>query len=814
MTDQIARKNHYVPEWYQRGFLEPGKSQLHYLDTSPEQKMLPDGRSVPMRALRMCGPSSCFYDYDLYSTRIGTVVNDEIEKYLFRSIDGRGAKAVRAFAGGNLSAMHDSFQDFFEYLDAQKLRTPKGLDWIKSRYSALDQLHLMLEMQGLRSMHHAMWTEGVREIVSAENSDVKFIVTDHPLTVYNAALPPMSPECKYPDDPLIEWMGTATVFALDANTCLILTHLEYANDPKRAKLTIPRTNARYRGQSLVRTDAFIRKRKLSREGVITINHLLKSRARRYAAAANKEWLFPERFFTGAWKDIAQVLLPRDDLWQFGGEIYVGHTDGSTQYQDAFGRTSDAHKYLQRKQRETDARPNDLCGCGSGRKFKRCCKDLPEANRPSWDVYGIRERNLMFCEAVRDTLGLTAGKTWDHIRRELNDEQVKRIHEAFGSLWPEDTDLVALLPRPSKDTFRAVYLGVSDPRTVEATILGWLLYFDEVVLAHPFINPLRIKPEFSPTGSPSQHKAQTLKNVLMLLTLEPFIRSGCVHLIPDPGDFDRGFGTSALQMAEERTTGWKPTHQSMSALKALGEDDHRRFLLRLPEASLRRVFHQYIPEASDTELDALIAYARSEIAADPYALLQPIESGDTGAQFLCLKGYGLESALYLATLTSSFIYTDVDAYWQQLHLHSLRADQLVTSAWAPVAESLRAIDFPVEINAKTLYEARKAGRFGGMRAAMRRFAKSVLHSNDQLRPDQIASQFTKAAQTMHREWHDVPKTGRCVGKIELSIPIGGFERDEVRRLLLTFGRAKSIHPVPLAMLIKLEVAAAPSLEAAR
>ncbi|OUL80382.1 hypothetical protein CA603_31485 [Paraburkholderia hospita] len=181
--------------------------------------MLPDGRTVTMNALHKWGPKSCFYEYDLYSTHFGAVVNDEVEKYLFGSIDVRGAKAVRAFADGDPSAMHHSFQDFFEYLDAQKLRTPKGLDWIKSRYPALDQLQLMLEMQGLRLMHCTMWTEGVREIVSAEDSDVKFIVTDHPLTVYNSALPPDSGECRYPQDPAIELIGTQTVFALDANTC-------------------------------------------------------------------------------------------------------------------------------------------------------------------------------------------------------------------------------------------------------------------------------------------------------------------------------------------------------------------------------------------------------------------------------------------------------------------------------------------------------------------------------------------------------------------------------------------------------------------
>jgi hypothetical protein len=39
---------------------------------------------------------------------------------------------VLAFAKGDHADVHDSFEDFFERMAAQKLRTPKGLDWIRS----------------------------------------------------------------------------------------------------------------------------------------------------------------------------------------------------------------------------------------------------------------------------------------------------------------------------------------------------------------------------------------------------------------------------------------------------------------------------------------------------------------------------------------------------------------------------------------------------------------------------------------------------------------------------------------------------------
>ena len=164
-------------------------------------------------------------------------------------------------------------------------------------------------------------------------------------------------------------------------------------------------------------------------------------------------------------------------------------------------------------------PNDFCGCGSAYAYKDCCQRLPTAERASWEVYGLRERNLMFCNAVQGILGLDQSATWEDVRRTLSDEQVQRIHRAFVGLWPEDTDLAALLPRPNPKVLRSVYLGFSDPRTVEATVLGWLRYVDEIVLVNPFLLGTRLKPAFSPIESPAGHKVQTLKNVLLLLVLD-------------------------------------------------------------------------------------------------------------------------------------------------------------------------------------------------------------------------------------------------------------------------------------------------------
>jgi hypothetical protein len=206
-----TRNNHYVPQWYQEGFLEPGQSSCAYLDLTPPPITLPDGRTVHAKSRFKSATAQCFSARDLYSTFFGTSVNDEIERRLFGAIDSKGAGAVRAFIAADVHGWIEQFETFFTYVDAQRLRTPKGLDWLKAQYPSLDQNELMEEMQGVRLVNVSIWTGGVREIVSAETASVKFIATDSPVTIYNHAAAPDHALCAYPGDPSIALKGSQTL---------------------------------------------------------------------------------------------------------------------------------------------------------------------------------------------------------------------------------------------------------------------------------------------------------------------------------------------------------------------------------------------------------------------------------------------------------------------------------------------------------------------------------------------------------------------------------------------------------------------------
>ncbi len=798
-----THRNHYVPQWYQKLFVKDSKTPLYYLDLRPETTTLPSGETVSISPLRRKSPRQCFWEEDLYTTVFGNVPNDDIEIFLFGSIDNDGANAVRALLNDDKVVIHEMFSKIFEYLDAQKLRTPKGLEWIRSNYPKLNQIELMREMQSLRRLHCTMWTEAVREIVSAESSDVKFIISDNPVTVYNRECSPDSSYCLYPSDPNIGFIGSQTLFPLGPNHCLVLTNLEYANQPDRMDLLAQRQHARNFDNTIARTDAWIRSRQLSREDVISINHILKARAIRFVAAPEEAWLFPE-LKASDWQSLARVLLPpKNELWHFGGEIFIKYKDGSVHYQDAFGRTSKSHSYLQKKPPDKEPGVNDYCICGSGKSYDACCRNLPTQDRMPSDVYSIRERNLMLVAAIEDILGMNKGKSWEDVRRELSDEQVKEIHLAYASLWADDTNIAHLLPRPDQRVFRAVYVGLVDPRTIVATVLGWLRYFDEIIVPGPFVHFARIKPEFSPVESPSKFKEQTIRNVLLLFTLAPFIEKGLVHLVPDPMDFSFSLREEILSIGRQKSEFVRPEDLNEGLIRRLQRDDMKRILGRLPDDALRRQLRLATPDLDDATLEDVIKHIRDSHIKDPLSLIQPLLPGEEGAQFRQMRGINFELAVFLSQLTGAAIYTDMKLTRRELENARIEVDS------AGAGDRLIRLKLPTHTNPEISWRVRNETLSKSFRDGLRRVWNETTLNVGPNSPGDIDSSLHELALAEAALQKAIPEERAVASSagsedvilefdVELLIPARGFSVAAAHRFLVSFGRKPHLSILPLAI----------------
>ncbi len=801
----VTRDNHYVPQWYQEGFFAPGRKSLAYLDMTPDQKVLPDGRVITQNSVWNNTPTSrAFFQTDLYSTFFGTSVNDEIERRLFGNVDTRGSQAVRAFIGTDMREWQDHFQDFFGFLDIQKIRTPKGLAWLKAQYPALSQNELMLEMQGIRMLHCAIWADGVREIVSAEDSEVKFITSDHPVTIYNHAVPPTDAACAYPLDPGIALRGSQTLYPMDQDHCLILTNLEYAKDQNTDPLQ-KRTFARNYRQSLTRTDALIRERQLTAQEVAEINFIIKMRARRYIGGGCRDWLYPERNVTRPWSELRQTLMPPDlGLFKFGGEIVVKYKSGDVHYQDEFGRTEKPREFLIKKRPDTPLRPGDYCGCGRGRSFKECCQSKPEALRPTWNEKSIRERNLMLRNAIVKVLDLEFGKDWVQIRRELTDEKIGEIYHLYEGLWPLETDLLAMLPKPDGEA-RAIYTGSIHPSSIMDFALSASLYFDELIVAHPFVHPGTIKKEKSPTGNPKSYRQEFLKTILFFLNVMPLVDLGVINLIPDPCDFDFHLRQQMMKMAEARAQLFDPTDDPR--LRKTFEEDNRRGILLMPADAMRRNIRKLNPDLNEEAVEGVVKASVRMREHDPMGVLQEgsLEGGQGGGQMNMFKLLpNFEITMYLAQATGACIVTDSPFRWREVQGAVRQQYKAATPGLAKLVGDIERSKFAFPQNMSDVVAAAlsktKAGYPDVFRSVFKYLSKLEERGAKPNHEAQLVRKFAEAhsaAQVKFKK-SDIPVKN---GRMSCIFPPGGIQDNTVNRLLLMSSSERHLPSVPMAFFIE-------------
>ena len=337
------RKNHYVPVWYQKRFIPAAqkKRELFYLDLHPTNGYRDAaGRFHLESGLHHWGPRSCFCEQDLYTTLLQSEPSTEIERVLFGPIDSEGRTAMEAF--GNFSYQADALRSFdalLNYLSAQKFRTPKGLSWLEGQVGPQHRDELLNLMVRLRNMYHAIWAECVWLIADASKSNTKFIVSDHPVTVYNRACGPRSEWCRDSNDPDIRYHATHTLFPLSTEKALILTNLSWVRNPYQPERGI-RPNPTLARAGIFKFMDVQSERHLSEQEVLEINFIIKSRAARYIAAAQEEWLYPERYVSRSnWATFGDgyLMMPEPRLIHGGGTVMMGYDDGSVHASDEYGR---------------------------------------------------------------------------------------------------------------------------------------------------------------------------------------------------------------------------------------------------------------------------------------------------------------------------------------------------------------------------------------------------------------------------------------------------------------------------------------------
>ena len=339
------KNNHYVPIWYQKRFVPDPSSQheLHYFDLKPQQYIDSRGKAHIGNSVRKLGFKYCFAEDDLYTTNFDGTESKELERLFFGEIDSKGRIAVDWCAHfSHPWDGTDAINDLLLYMSTQKLRTPKGLAWLRDQASKLgrnDKNNVLALMTQIRRLYGAIWMESIWLIADASKSETKFIISDHPVTIYNRRCGPRSQWCREYNDPDIRYHASHTLFPLSLDKILIQTNLSWARNPYQGEVGT-RPNPNFFRTAIMKITEIQTLRFFSENEVRQINFIIKSRAYKYIASAQEDWLYPERYVSKSdWHNYGYgyLCMPDPRAVVYGGQLLIGHNDGTASAFDEYGR---------------------------------------------------------------------------------------------------------------------------------------------------------------------------------------------------------------------------------------------------------------------------------------------------------------------------------------------------------------------------------------------------------------------------------------------------------------------------------------------
>lgn len=431
---------------------------------------------------------------------------------------------------------------------------------------------------------------------------------------------------------------------------------------------------------------------------------------------------------------------------------------------------------------------------------------PIALRPTWNERSIRERNLMLQNGIVNVLGLEQGKDWTRVRRDLTDEQISKIYLMYEGLWPLETDLLALLPKPDVIA-RAVYTGSIHPTTITEFALGASLYFGELIVEHPFLHAGTVNKKFSPVENPKAYRQEFLKTVVFFLTVMPLVELGLINLIPDPCSFDVHLRDQMLHMAKSRTAGMQIDRRKEPRMEKLMKQDFQRGIMSLPRDVLRSQLGKAVPGLNEVREEDVFRYIEQIKERDPLAVLQEdsLAGGEKGGQFNMMKlAPNFEMAMYLAQATGACIVTDSVFRWMEIKRAIRERAGAPYPNLATLTRNIESSEFAFPQNVADTAAFAFDKTFAAYPALIRDIFKYLSNLSDRgpkpNREAQLTSRFAKA----HSPVQTAIKKARIPAKearISCVFPSGGIQDNTVNRLLLMSSSERHLPSVPMAFFIE-------------
>jgi len=409
--------------------------------------------------------------------------------------------------------------------------------------------------------------------------------------------------------------------------------------------------------------------------------------------------------------------------------------------------------------------NDICPCGSGKKYKYCCEGKVDWNqiikkgKDRTPYFSIRGRNLLFINKIAEALQLDSvipSTSKQELRAAFTSEAVKKIHEALINVWPPNTDIQNVLQGARSDV-SCLYVGEYRPENILKGLVRHSIYANKMIVIDPFVYPYSVRDEYNPVLMPEQYRMQTLRNVEFWFLLTPWIEAGIVEIIRTPDDFDRKLKWDSLKRQqkkfEENEELRKALEESTSKFvnsKQMEEEMFRQLILPAPIEYLRKLFKELDLGKEGLTFEEFISYIDKKREKDPY-FLETITPGKHISQLLMLSsGASYDIAKLTANLTGSYLLTDIYSRWKEIEVDR-ESQNAESREWSPFAKAFQSLElkFLNNLDLEHALILRKEKQLEHLRVFLRKVWKSactvepISEINANLLADELKDEIKKA-----------------------------------------------------------------------
>ena len=416
--------------------------------------------------------------------------------------------------------------------------------------------------------------------------------------------------------------------------------------------------------------------------------------------------------------------------------------------------------------------NDLCPCGSGKKYKYCCEGKVDWNqiikegKDRTPHFSIRGRNLLFINKIAEALQLdsvTPSTSKQELKAAFTPEAVKKIHEALINVWPINTDIQSVLQRARSDV-SGLYVGEYRPENILKSLVRHSIYANKMIVIDPFVYPYSVREKYNPILAPEQYRMQTLRNVEFWFLLTPWIEAGIVEIIRTPDDFNRKLKWDSLKRQhkkfEENEELRKAVEESTCKFvdsKQMEEEMYRQLILPAPNEYLEKLFQDLDLGKEGLTFEEFIASIEKKREKDPY-FLETIKPGKNISQLLMFSsGASYDIAKLTANLTGSYLVTDIYSRWKEIEIDR-ESQNIENKEWTPFVKAFQDLELKFLNNLKLEHALilRKEKRLEHLRVFLRKVWKFACtgESFSEINAKNLAEELVSEIRKAEVEWKQI------------------------------------------------------------